>query len=214
MEQSIHGAIASKSIAADSNTPDPTKLHDRRSGNTLIEVILAVAITALLVSVVLSIGTEVLAFSSNAGTDFDVQYEADRAFDRIGEVLRKSGWSELDDTTYPLVMGADDTEIRFRLLTDLDGNGYAFDEETGDLEWDDTIYRIALDEDTETLAVYDGQTVVWVLGRYIESVQFSSFRENNTLHLQELRVTVTATKTAREGHELSFTSTGSIHLRN
>ncbi|MCA8960806.1 MAG: hypothetical protein KDC38_09845, partial [Planctomycetes bacterium] len=106
------------------------KRQSRTEGFTIVEASIAVAIGALLTGVVLSIGVETMKFSSYADSDFAVQYEANRAFDRVSEVLRKVGWNNSAGATYPHVLSAG-AEIQFRMLQDLDGNGYTFDGSTG-----------------------------------------------------------------------------------
>ncbi len=182
-------------------------------GLTIIEMTIAVVILSLLVATVLNITTDVMAFANYAETQFVAQSEANRAFQRISEIVRKVGWSTVAAVNYPQV-SADRSELRFRLLSDLDGNGFPFDGTSGDLEWSDQILTIRRDAAAEALYVYNGAIIRWTLGRHVESVSFETFREDPSLGLRELRVTVVARMETRDGNEMRHTATGSIYMRN
>ena len=112
-------------------------------------------------------------------------------------------------------ISVDRTELRFRQLADLDGNGYAFDETTGELEWGAMIYTLRIDPDGQLLAIFDAADErVLVLGRYIDSVEFETHLQDPTLHRQEVRVTIQTEKLSPDGDPLTYIAAGSIHLRN
>ena len=182
-------------------------------GHTLPEVLIAAAIIFLLVAVGLSIASESMKMAAFAEADFRVQHEANRSFRRLTEVLRETGWNSEGSTTFPEI-SVDRTELRFRQLADLDGNGYAFDETTGELEWGAMIYTLRIDPDEKLLAIFDATDErVLVLGRYIDSVEFRTHLQDPTLHRQEVRVTIRTEKLSPDGDPLTFISAGSIHLR-
>ncbi|MEM7168352.1 MAG: prepilin-type N-terminal cleavage/methylation domain-containing protein [Planctomycetota bacterium] len=186
----------------------------REAGYTLLEMTIALAVTMTLIVAVLTIGAETARFSSYADQDFTVQFEANRAFTRISELMRKTGWSTQGTTNYPLVNVAED-EIEFRLLDDIDGNGYPFDATTGDLEWDTDVFTISRNPVLETLFVYDDEdNPVWTLGRYVQSVRFQTINQDAALHLKEVRVEVVCRRTANDGNDIEYTAAGSVHMRN
>lgn len=187
--------------------------HDRNRGFTIIEMVVATTILAVLLVTVLSIATEVLTYGSYSEADFISQNQARRAFQRTSEILRKSGWSTVDATDYPTINDAED-ELRFRILIDTDGNGYAFDAATGDLEWSERVFTIRRNPDTRMLQVFDADTPVWTLGSSIESVRFESFVEDGNLNLRELRVAIMSTRDTSDGTTIATTAKGSIFMRN
>lgn len=186
----------------------------REAGYTLLEMTIALVVTMSLIVSVLTIGAETVRFTSYADQDFTVQYEANRAFARISELMRKTGWSTQGTETYPQIPAGSD-EVHFRLLEDIDGNGYPFDATTGDLEWGTDVYYIALNPTLETLFVYDAaDNPVWTLGRYVQSVTFETVVEDSNLHFKELRVTVNCSRLANDGVPIDYTAAGSVHMRN
>lgn len=186
----------------------------RQDGYTLLEMSIAVAVTSLMIALVLSVGVETMSFWSYADEDFSVQFEANRAFDRTTEILRKVGRNTVGAVTYPQV-SPDQTEISFRILQDADGNGYPFDGTTGDLEWTSDVFTIRRDTGDETLYVFDQfGNRVWTLGRYVDEVQFQMVEQNNTLGIDEVRAVITASHEANDGNEIRYTASGSIHMRN
>jgi len=186
---------------------------DSRSGMTLIEVSIAVALGAILSGVVLSIGVETLKFASYADEDFIAQVDANRGFDRVSEVLRKTGWNTQGVDTYPRVI-EDGAAIEFRLLVDLDGNGFSFDGETGDLEWSNAVFTIRRQADG-TLGIFDqGGNCIWLCTRSIASVTFTTSIEDPSLHYQEIRITIVGSRVTTDGSTLEYTADGSIYMRN
>lgn len=182
-------------------------------GFTLVEVVTAMALLTVLVVSVLAIATETSVFVSDTETDYSVQAEANRAYTRMAEVLRKSGWNTAGGITYPRVISAG-AALEFRGLRDLDGNGHAFNATTGELEWSPLVFTIRLDESTNTLGIYSGTQLVRTLGRHIQRVGFATYLQNNTLHLKEIQVTIETERSTRRGDPLTYASTSSIYMRN
>jgi hypothetical protein len=180
----------------------------------MVEVAISMALFSILVVSVFSIALETSNFIGETDTAYNVQAEVSRAYLRLSEVLRKSGWNSAGGVTYPRVLGGGN-QLRFRLLTDLDGNGYAFDAATGELEWGAEVYTVRLDPSTRTLAIYaaDG-TELRVLGRHIDTVNFATYLEDNTLHLKEVQVTIQASQTTKKGDLIQYDATSSVHMRN
>ena len=187
--------------------------RSRSRGLSLAEVAVSMAVFTILVVSVFSIAAETSKFIGDTDMDYSVHAEVNRAYMRLAETLRKSGWNESAGTTFPRVT-ADGTMLVFRLLADLDGNGYSFDAVTGEREWGARVYSVRLDTNTNTLSIYEGTTPVWVLGRHIESVSFSTYLEDNSLHLNEIQMTIASAQTNRAGHVIQHASTSSIYMRN
>lgn len=197
-----------------SSLREQSSSEDRRSGHTLLEMSIAVTVTSIMIAIVLSVGVETLGFSSYMDEDFTVQYEANRAFDRTSEIIRKVGWNTEGAATYPAVAAGLGT-ISFRVLDDLDGNGYSFDATTGELEWSAGVFTIALNPDDRTLYVFDeNNNAIWTLGRYIDSVRFETVQQDNTLQRPEVRVEITASRLTNDGNTITYTAAGSINMRN
>ncbi len=184
------------------------------SGFTIIELTITIALSSIVSAVVLNIGIETMKFTSYADEDFVAQGEANRGFDRVSEALRKTGWNtSASSTTYPRVINGGD-EIQFRVLTDLDGNGYEFDAATGDLEWNAEVFSIRREEDG-TLAIFDADgDRVWTCARSISDVTFSTSVEDPALHFREIRVQITGSRATSDGTTLTSTASGSVHMRN
>ncbi|MEM7261552.1 MAG: prepilin-type N-terminal cleavage/methylation domain-containing protein [Planctomycetota bacterium] len=188
-------------------------LPSRSAGFTIVEMTMVIAISAILIAVALTVGAETLKYTAYAQDDFSVQHEANRAYNRITEVLRKTGWSTDATETYPRVIDGG-AALELRLLDDLDGNGWPFSGTSGDLEWGSEIYTIRREADG-TVAIFDNtDTVVWTCGRLIESISFETVIQEPSLHFQEVRITILATRTTADGVPLSFTAAGSVHMRN
>lgn len=183
-----------------------------RSGFTLIEVSISMGVFAVLLASVFSIAVETSSFLGETDADVAVQMEGNRAFTRLAEILRKSGRVDIAGVTYPRVTNGD-SELQFRILADRDGNGYAFEEGTGLLEWDDRVFTVAADSEGN-LDVYDGANKVYALGRYASGLRFQTIAENNALHLKEIQVEFQASKQAPSGATAIFPVKGSIHMRN
>lgn len=182
------------------------------AGFTILELSISIGIGVTLLVGMLGLNTESSRFMRHVDVNSVVRYEADRAFARVSEILRKAGWNSNGINTYPLV-SVDRSEIQFRVLEDLDGNGYPFEQATGDLEWGALVYTVKRDPEG-TLAVYLGGNPVWTLGRHIDEVEFVTFQEDNTVFLQEVRVRIKAARTTPEGYEVSHTVSSSVHMRN
>lgn len=172
--------------------------HARQQGLSLVEVGVSLSVFSILLVSVFSIAVETSNFIGDTDVDHSVRTEVGRVYGRLSEVLRKSGWNELGAVEYPRVTKGG-KELEFRLLRDLDGNGHAFDSSTGQLEWSPTIYSVRLDGTTGVLAVYDDQDQVFLLGRHIEDVDFATYIQDNSLHLKEIQVSITASRTTRRG---------------
>jgi hypothetical protein len=104
--------------------------------------------------------------------------------------------------------------IEFRVLSDLDGNGYAFDAATGNLEWSPVVYTAGLDGNGN-FGIFDPTGVqVYALGRFIQSLTFETIAEDPMVHFREIRVSFEARGPAISGYDMNFPFTGSIHMRN
>ena len=188
------------------------RVTGNRSGFTLIEVAISMGVFAVLLASVFSITVETSSFLGETDANVAVQMEANRAFTRLAEILRKTGRVEIAGVAYPRVTNGG-SEIQFRILADRDGNGYAFEEGTGALEWDNQVFTVTTD-DEGNLDVYSGASKVYALARYISGLRFQTIAENNTLHLKEIQVEFQASKSAPSGATAVFPVKGSIHMRN
>ncbi|MCZ6795625.1 MAG: prepilin-type N-terminal cleavage/methylation domain-containing protein [Planctomycetota bacterium] len=181
-------------------------------GFTLIEVVISLGLLMVIVVALLGLSIETASFIGSNDVEMAVQLEGQRSFNRLTEILRKSGRVVDGATTYPRVVDAG-AALEFRVLQDIDGNGYAFDQATGDLEWSPNVFTLKLDPDGN-LRVYNGPTVVYHLGRHVENMEFETILENSTLHLNEISATYQVQKPSRPGVFLVHTIKGSIHMRN
>jgi prepilin-type N-terminal cleavage/methylation domain-containing protein len=184
----------------------------RRSGFTLLEMAISLAILSLLLGSVFSITFETCSFLGDNEVDSGAQAEATQAFDRMTEILRKCGWNTAAGTTYPRAIGGG-SGLEFRVLRDLDGNGYSFSAATGEPEYGAKVYSIHLDG-AGNLGVYDGATPVWHLARRVQTVSFATYLEDPSLQMKEIRVSVLARKMTKRGEPIDFQLVGSIGMRN
>ena len=159
-----------------------------------------------------SLTRETASFVLDNDTDVITQNEGNRVYDRLLSVLRKTGRVTVGAVTYPRVT-AGGTQLEFRRLTDLDGNGYAFDQATGFLEWDPFVYTLATDG-ANNMDVYRAGVKVYPLGRYIQNVQFQTINEDPGLNLREISVTYEARKATGKGFDMVHSVNGSVHMRN
>jgi len=189
-----------------------TKSRKER-GLTLLEMMISLAVLSIMITSMFSIAVQSYAFIGDNEADFGAQNEATQAFERMTEILRKCGWNtSADHVTYPRVLNQG-KELQFRVLSDLDGNGYAFKEGTGELEWSSTIYRIVMDG-KGSLRVFAGDDPIWHLCRHIRNVNFETYLQNNSLQMREISVSVETERMTRRSRPVSFTLSGTIDMRN
>lgn len=181
-------------------------------GFTLLEVLVSLAVLGILLVSVFSITIETYAFIGDTEVDFAAQSEANQAFSRMTEILRKSGRNTAGGATFPRLANLG-TELEFRVLRDLDGNGFPYSASTGQREWGPTVYRIRRDVGGN-LRVFDGQTPVWHLCRYAVQVNFTTNLQDPTLQLNEIGVTLRTRKVTKRNEPIEFTLTGTIDMRN
>lgn len=193
-------------------TSQPTSTH--QSGLSILELSISLVIVTILVAVAMSVTVESSRYFDSIDTSYALALEVDRAFGRLGEELRRSGWNDDGSKEYPAV-SPDGTELEFRVLRDLDGNSELFDSDTGELEWGATVYIVRRDPADETLAVYDDAgNVALVLGRHVVDVRFATYLEDPSLQLREIRVGIVTADQESRGETVSYDLTGSIHMRN
>ena len=178
----------------------------------MIEVVISLAVMAILLVSVFSITVETSAFVANNDTDAAVQAEVQQGMNRLTELLRKCGWNTAAGTTYPRVTSSGNA-LQFRRLQDLDGNGYPFDAATGGLEWAATVYEIRVDG-SGNLQVFAGGAPVWHLCRFVSDVDFATYLEVSSLALREIQVTVRTQRLNRRGETLGATLSGTVDMRN
>lgn len=187
----------------------------RRSDNdgfTLVEASIALAIFATLLASAFSLAFDMSSFVRDYDDDVAVQTEGNRIVERFMDVLRESGRVTIGGVTYPRVV-AGGAELEFRVLQDLDGNGYAFDDATGALEWSPKIFRMKTDA-AGNLGIYDGASVVYALGRFVTGLEFRTIAEDATLHLREVRIRCESRKPTGKGYDAVQAVDASVHLRN
>lgn len=188
------------------------KQPPRDSGFTLIETSVSVAVLGVLLTSAFSITLETMSFWGDNETDTALQSEAHRTLERMTDLLRKSGRTRIGGVEYPrVVMGG--KGLQFAMLTDLDGNGYAFDSATSALEWSNVVYTIRRNAEG-SVQVYQGVNPVYYLGRFTQSVGFRTIRENPALNIKEIQVALDFVRVTKSGASLSYFVNGSIHMRN
>ena len=186
--------------------------RDRSIGFTLVETIVSLTVLGILLVSAFSIAVETYSYVADTDVDYSAQNEATQAFTRLTELIRKTGWNTIGTVTCPQVVSGGN-EFLFRVMRDLDGNGYAFSGTTGDKEWGLKIYSVRRDT-SGNLRIYDGLTPVWHLGRYASSINFATYLQDPTLGMQEVRVTIQTRKFTRRGFPIDFSLSGSIDMRN
>ncbi len=181
-------------------------------GFTLIEMMISLAILGILLVSVFSITIETYAYIADTEVDYSTQAEANQALDRMSEILRKCGWNSAGGLNYPRVTGGG-TELQFRVLRDLDGNGFPYSATTGELEWGPMVYTIRQDGGGN-LRVFNNTGPVWHLARYVNSISFATYNENPALHLREVQVTLQTRKMTKGGAPIDFSLVGTVDMRN
>jgi len=184
----------------------------RRGGFTLLEMMISLGVISILLASVFSIIHETFTFIGNVDADFGVQDEANQSFHRMTEILRKCGWSTLAGVDYPNVTNGG-SELEFRVLRDLDGNGYPFNATTGALEFSPVVYRIRQDA-SGNLRVFNGAVPVWHISRNVDSIAFQTYIQDGSLQMKEIRTTIHTRKLDRRGVPVEFSLIGSINMRN
>jgi len=184
-----------------------------RSGFTVLEVAVSMTIIVLLIGSMFSVTVETSAFLRDNDADSMLQLEAQRTVDKFTEILRKCGRVDAGGgITLPLVVNGG-RELQFRVLADLDGNGYAYNEGTGAVEWGARLYTARADA-SGNLAIYEGATRIYPLGRFVNNLRFETVAENPALHLKEVRIRFDARRAAPSGYIASYSVDTSIHMRN
>lgn len=181
-------------------------------GFTLVEVAISIGILVTLMASAFSLAFDMSSFVRDYDDDVTVQTEGQRAASRFLDVLRESGRVTIGGVTYPRVVSGG-AELQFRVLKDLDGNGYDFDATTGALEWSPKVFTIKTNG-SGSLGVYDGATPVHALGRHVTGLEFSTIQESASLHLREVRMRFEARKPTGKGHDAVYAVDTSVHLRN
>lgn len=178
----------------------------------MVELAISLTVSVLLIGSLMSIAVETSRFVRETDVEVSVRLEGDRAFARLAGILRKSG--RVDDAlgTFPRVV-SEGSVLEFRVLHDADGNGYAFDEDTGDLEWAPWILRLRRDEADHLILERDGATLL-NLGRHVDSLAVRTVEEDPTLHLAEVRVTFEIRRPTGLGFDRVHTVEGSVLMRN
>lgn len=192
---------------------DNRSVSRRDAGSSLLKAALSLGVLVLILTSVLSIALGMTDFVGDGDVGHSVQAEAHRAFQRLSDVLRKSGWVIEGNVTHPRVL-AGGKELEFRCLADLDKNGYAFDGSTGDLEWNPTVYAVRIDESDGSLGIHVGPNRALLLGRHVTSIDFKTSAEDGSLHSQEVQVSLTTQRTDSQENPIKYAFTGSIHMRN
>jgi prepilin-type N-terminal cleavage/methylation domain-containing protein len=182
------------------------------SGFTLVETSISLAVFGILMASVFAITAETSNFLGDNEVETTAQVEGNRAFKRLADVLRKSGRIVVGGIAYPRVVDGG-SALEFRVLTDLDGNGYPFDASTAGLEWSNTVYTVKRMADSN-FGIYAGPNKVHHLGRFIQNLKFETVAENPALHLKEIRVSYEARRTNKSGVVTTYAVSGSIHMRN
>ena len=182
-------------------------------GFTVLEVAVSMTIIALLIGSLFSITVETSTFLRDNDADTMLQQEAQRTVDKFTEILRKCGRVDAGGgLTYPLVANGG-TELQFRVLADLDGNGYDYNESSGAVEWGPRIYTARADA-AGNLDIYEGALRVYALGRFVNNLRFETVAENPVLNLKEVRVRFDARRAAPSGYIATYPVDTSIHMRN
>lgn len=193
---------------------DPRTTRRRpESGFTAIEMVVAMSILSILLVGVLTISVETARFTAYADDDYIVQNEVQRSISKMTDILHKTGWADIGGVTFPQVWNQGN-ELDFVLNGDIDGNGYAYNEVTGELEWAPVIYTSRRDPTTGTLGVYVGPFLLWVLGSNVTDVDFLTNVEDNSIQFKEIRVTVQADRATPNGTPVTYRRSTSIHMRN
>jgi hypothetical protein len=178
----------------------------------MIEAAISLGVTGILLTSVFSITVETSSFLGDNETDTTLIGEGSRAFERLADVLRKSGRDASSGVEYPRVVGGG-AELEFRLLSDIDGNGFAFDAATGALEWNPKVFSARTDANGE-FWVFDGGTPVYLLGRFVRDLNFETLNENPALQLKEIHVRFRVERRGRVGATLSRAVDGTVNMRN
>jgi len=181
-------------------------------GFTLLETMISLVVLGILVVSVFSITIETYAYIGHTDVDYAAQAEATQSLARMTEILRKCGRSTLAGVEYPRITGGG-SELEFRILKDLDGNGYPFSAATGEPEWGTTIYSVRIDGGGN-LRVFNGTNPVWHLCRHADQITFSTYRNDPLLQLNEIGVTLRTRKFTQRGEPIDFTISGTIDMRN
>ncbi len=184
----------------------------KNDGFTLIEAAISIAIFATLLASAFTLAFDMSSFVRDYDDDVAVQTEGNRAVERFMDVLRESGRVTIGGVTYPrVVLGG--AGLEFRILQDLDGNGYEFDAATGALEWSPKVFTMRADA-AGNLGVFDGATVVYSLGRFVSGLDFRTILQDASLHLREVRIRFEARKPTGKGYDAVHGVDASVHLRN
>ena len=92
-----------------SRPQDPPTAHC--PGVTLLETSVSMAVLGMLLVPTFSITVETTTFLGDNETDNVLQAEGNRIFNRLSEILRKSGRVLVDGTTYPRIVGGGATSL-------------------------------------------------------------------------------------------------------
>ncbi len=108
-------------------------------------------------------------------------------------------------------------EIVFRRLTDLDGNGYPFAANTGDLEWgaEEFSYYVVEDASGNPQLVRESSTGAFrIIGRNVEKVVVDVISYDPTVLYNQIVIVVYMIEQLPDGSTLRVGVEGTVNLRN
>ena len=74
----------------------------RTQGFTILEMTISMAVGIVLIAGTLGIVAETIRFADATDDEMIVRREANRAFQRLSELLREVGWATVNGTTTPM----------------------------------------------------------------------------------------------------------------
>ena len=186
----------------------------RNGGVTLIETMVAgtILVSMGLIATLWINGAADLWWTTN--TQSEVRTRAQQAMKRMVDELRsatRTAAASPPNATIPAAPG--NTTITFYLPTDLDGNGTIVDA-IGTTEWDlvNPVQYVSVPAARQLRRVQGAQTVVFA--NDVQSVTFEDVSITPSLHVNEVKVTLTLQKTTPQQRTVSATAIEIVKLRN
>lgn len=184
-----------------------------RKGFTLIEVLAASFILAILIGILLAVVVNVRTIFYTSDTVALLQSDARQAMSAIANELRRASKPQITITQNDPVNLSD--SIRYHLPLDANGDGQPDLDGSGQTVWDTT--NLVLRRNPAQLGILRkeiGVSSSIVIGRNVRRINFIDSTINPSLYSDEIQVTLELEKSDPKGITYSTALTSEINMRN
>ncbi|HNX81876.1 MAG TPA: prepilin-type N-terminal cleavage/methylation domain-containing protein [Candidatus Omnitrophota bacterium] len=186
-----------------------------KRGFTLVEVLIASAISIIVLASIYSSYRAGLDLWENAENTVDLESQARRAMTSMVSELRNATRTSTQNPSpnASITSGPNLKQMDFVLPEDKNGDGYITDA-SGAVEWATSNHIQYKFIPGQKYLRRQEQGDLQVLAYDVSNVQFFDITSDPTLSLNEIRIVLTLTKTTPRKRTMTFTLTSVVKLRN